>query len=56
MKWNMYVYNPKTERTTTHVLDYPNTSKGDGRAVTAWASRDLKKHMKYILAIPHSGT
>lgn len=52
MKWNLHVYDPRTETTRTYVRDYPDTTKSDGAAVTAYAARDLKKHMRYILAVP----
>jgi hypothetical protein len=55
MKWDLHIYDPKTKSTKTHVRDYPGTTKSDGAAVTAYASHDLHKHMKYILAVPHSG-
>jgi hypothetical protein len=57
MKWNVHVYDPKTQETTTHVKEYPGTkaSMADAPAVVAKASRDFKTHMKYILAVPHHG-
>jgi hypothetical protein len=55
MKWEIHIYDPKSETTTTHVKDYPgtSTSMADAPAVVAKASRDFRKHMKYILAVPH---
>lgn len=55
MKWSIHIYDPKTETTTTRVKDYPGTSASmaDAPAVVAKASRDFRKHMKYILAVPH---
>jgi hypothetical protein len=53
MKWDLHVYNPKTQLTTTFVRGYPGTTKADGRAVTVYASRDLKVRQDYILAVPH---
>lgn len=57
MKWSIHIYDPKTETTTTHVKDYPGTSSSmaEAPAVVAKAARDFKKHMKYILAVPHHG-
>ena len=58
MKWDIHIYDPKTETTKTHVKDYPGTSSSmaDAPSVVAKASRDFKKHMKYILAVPHRGS
>lgn len=53
MKWDLHVYNPKTQTTKTIVKDYPKTTKADSRAVTMYASRDLKVKDDYILAVPH---
>ena len=55
MKWDLHVYDPKTQTTKTYVRDYLGTAKGDNAAVIAYASRDLHKHRKYILAVPHLG-
>ena len=55
MKWDIHVFDPKTQTTTTHVKDYPGTSASmaEAPAVVAKASRDFKAAMKYILAVPH---
>ena len=57
MKWSIHIYDPDSGTTTTHVKDYPgtSTSMADAPSVVAKASRDFKKHMKYILAVPHRG-
>ena len=52
MKWDIYIANPKSGESMHHVKDYPNTTRADGAAVCAYASRDFKKAMKYILALP----
>lgn len=54
MKWNIYVYNPKTQQTVTKVMEYPGTHKSEGAAVTVYAARDLKTKQDYILALPKS--
>jgi hypothetical protein len=53
MRWDIHLYDPKSQTTKTYVKNYPGTTRADGAAVTAYASRDLKKHMRYILATPH---
>lgn len=56
MKWDLHVYNPKTQTTRTVVREYPGTkSMADAAAVCAYASRDLKVPNRYILAVPHRG-
>lgn len=52
MKWNVYIYNPKTGEAETKVLEYAKTTSADGAAVTQYAARDLRKPAKYILALP----
>lgn len=52
MKWNIYIANPKSETSTHHVREYPNTHRSDGAAVCAYASREFKKPMRLILALP----
>lgn len=56
MKWDLHVYDPKTQSTKTYVRDYPGTrSMADSRAVVMYASRDLNVRQDYILAVPHRG-
>jgi hypothetical protein len=55
-KWDLHVYNPKTETTTTFVREYAaEASMSSAPAVVMWASRDLKVPQRYILALPHRG-
>lgn len=56
MKWDVHVYDPRSQTTKTHVMEYPGTSRAEGAAVTAYASRDLRKKMDHILAVPHHET
>lgn len=56
VKWDIHVYDPRSQTTKTHVIEYPGTSRADGAAVTAYASRDLRKKMDHILAVPHHET
>jgi len=55
MKWDIHVYNPRSQTTPTHVKDYPGTgsSMADAPAVVSRAARDFRKQQKYILAVPH---
>ena len=40
MKWNVYIYNPKTGEAETKVLEYAKTTSADGAAVTQYAARE----------------
>lgn len=57
MKWDIHIYDPKSQTTKTHVKAYPGTrSMADSAAVVVYASRDFGKPQKYILAVPHHGS
>ena len=56
VKWDVHVYDPRSQTTKTHVMEYPGTSRAEGAAVTAYASRDLRKKMDHILVVPHHET
>lgn len=56
VKWDVHVYDPRSQITKTLVMEYPGTSRAEGAAVTAYASRDLRKKMDHILVIPHHET
>jgi len=56
MKWDLHVYDPKTQTTKTLVREYPGTkTMADSAAVCTYAARDLGVKQKYILAVPHRG-
>jgi hypothetical protein len=56
VKWDVHVYDPRAQLTKTYVMEYPGTSQAEGAAVTAYASRDLRKKMDHILVVPHHET
>jgi len=57
MKWDLHIYDPKTQTTRAVVRDYANTrNMADAPAVCIWAARDLRVNQKYILAVPHRGS
>ncbi len=55
-KWDLHVYDPKTQTTKTIVREYlAAANMAEAPAVVMWASRDLKVPQRYILALPHRG-
>ena len=56
MKWDVYVYDPRSKSTVTHVLEYPRTSRSGGAAVVQMAARDLSVSPDRVLALPHRGS
>ena len=52
MKWNAYIYNPKTQTTSKHTFELPNSSKGDNRWATMEAAKKFRANEDRILCIP----
>lgn len=53
MKWDMHIYNPKTQKTKTIVVDYPKTTKADQGAVARVYAHDVGIKADHVLAMPH---
>ena len=53
VKWDVHVYDPRSQTTKTRVMEYPGTAEVDGAAVVSMAALDLGSPADRILAMPH---
>jgi len=53
VKWDVHVYDPRSQTTRTRVMEYPGTAEADGPAVISMATLDLGSPADRVLAVPH---
>jgi hypothetical protein len=56
MKWDAHIYSPRTETTSTKVVDVPDTTSMADSAYACWfVGKKFKVPQKYVLCVPHRG-